>query len=208
MQIISVSAGTGSEECGLVRQYQRLRARVFGSRLGWEVHVDDGREHDQYDLLNPTYLLVVYNSGEVIGGARLLPTTGPTMLADTFPCLLDGAKAPQSPTIVESSRFCVDTASSGAVSATGLRGATHTLFAGIIEWSMANGFEQIVTVTDIRFQRILNRAKWPLTRLGSPHPIGNTVAVAGLLAADRESFETVRLVDYSAVTPAHTNVAA
>lgn len=201
MQINSVSDTAGSEERELVGQYQRLRARVFEGRLGWEVHVDDGREHDQYDLLNPTYLLVSSNCGEVVGGARLLPTTGPTMLGETFPYLLDGAKAPQSPIIVESSRFCVDTASSGAVSATGLRGATHTLFAGIIEWSMTNGFEQIVTVTDIRFERILNRARWPLTRLGAPRPIGNTVAVAGLLTASRENFECVRPAGYRSIAP-------
>lgn len=46
--------------------------------------------------------------------------------------------------------------------------ATLTMFAGIIEWSMANGYDEIVTATDLRFERILNRAGWPLRRLGEP----------------------------------------
>src|SRR3546814_14424102 len=65
------------------------------------------------------------------------------------------------------------------------------MFAGIIEWSMANGYHEIVTATDLRFERILNRAEWPMKRLGSPVAIGNTVAVAGVLPADRERFERV-----------------
>nr|WP_302062093.1 acyl-homoserine-lactone synthase [Agrobacterium salinitolerans] len=65
------------------------------------------------------------------------------------------------------------------------------MFAGIIEWSMANGSTEIVTATDLRFERILKRAGWPLRRLGEPVAIGNTIAVAGSLPADRASFEQV-----------------
>ena len=56
---------------------------------------------------------------------------------------------------------------------------------------MANGYEKIVTATDLRFERILNRAGWPMKRLGDPVAIGNTVAVAGVLPANRTSFERV-----------------
>ena len=50
---------------------------------------------------------------------------------------------------------------------------------------------EIVTATDLRFERILKRAGWPMHRLGDPVAIGNTVAVAGSLPADRASFEQV-----------------
>nr|UVZ00058.1 autoinducer synthesis protein [Agrobacterium fabrum] len=65
------------------------------------------------------------------------------------------------------------------------------LFAGIIEWSMANGYNEIVTATDLRFERILKRAGWPMQRLGQPAAISNTIAIAGSLRADRASFEQV-----------------
>ncbi|MEP9389912.1 acyl-homoserine-lactone synthase [Mesorhizobium sp. KR9-304] len=39
---------------------------------------------------------------------------------------------------------------------------------------------EIVTVTDLRFERILNRAGWPMTRIGEAEQIGRTVAVAGI----------------------------
>jgi acyl homoserine lactone synthase len=77
------------------------------------------------------------------------------------------------------------------------------MFAGIIEWSMANGYDEIVTATDLRFERILNRAGWPMKRLGDPVAIGNTVAVAGTLPADRESFERVCPQDYHSIAGHH-----
>ncbi|MNF09257.1 Autoinducer synthetase [compost metagenome] len=56
---------------------------------------------------------------------------------------------------------------------------------------MASGYSEIVTATDLRFERILKRAGWPMQRLGEPAPIGNTIAIAGSLPADHGSFEKV-----------------
>jgi len=69
---------------------------------------------------------------------------------------------------------------------------TLEMFAGIIEWSMANGYYEIVTATDLRFERILKRAGWPMQRLGQPCPIGSTMAVAGVLPADAASLNRIR----------------
>jgi acyl homoserine lactone synthase len=66
------------------------------------------------------------------------------------------------------------------------------MFAGIIEWSMANGYTEIVTVTDLRFERILARVGWPLRRIGEPKKIGVTMAVAGILSVNSEVFLKLR----------------
>ena len=209
MRVIAVcrTSASGTEQRLLERMHE-LRARVFKHRLDWDVHVEHNQEKDEYDRLDPTYLVLVGNDGQVIGCARLLPSTGPTMLGQTFPFLADASRVPKSGRVVESSRFCIDTERSDIVSASGLRDATHTLFAGIIDWSMANGFDRIVTVTDVRFERILNRAKWPLERLGAPHPVGNTIAVAGLLTADDASLELVRPSSYVPLFPVAVEAAA
>ena len=209
MQIVAVRRPTTTaREEHLIRSMHELRARVFRQRLNWDVHVEKDQEFDEYDRLDPTYLLAVTGEERVAGCARMLPTTGPTMLGRTFPFLLGGSPMPQSPAIVESSRFCIDRDYSATAMPDGLRVATRTLFAGIIEWSMANGFDRIVTVTDVRFERILTRAKWPLERLGSPHPVGNTIAVAGLLPADEASLALVRPSSYLPLFPAAVEAAA
>ena len=56
--------------------------------------------------------------------------------------------------MVESSRFCVDTTLSEGRGGGNLHQATLTMLAAIIEWSMANGYTEIVTATDLRFERI------------------------------------------------------
>ncbi|WP_271529177.1 acyl-homoserine-lactone synthase [Bradyrhizobium sp. CCBAU 25338] len=138
-------------------------------------------EIDIYDALGPTYLLAISDDKEVMGCVRLLPTTGPNMLADTFANLLGGRAAPRDDGILESSRFCVDTERAAAPGQHGLNRATFVLFAAMIETMRERGARAIVTVTDARMERILRRAGWPLERLCAPQPLGQTIALAGFL---------------------------
>lgn len=190
MEVFAITSPAPRAATKLLEQQHELRARIFSDRLGWDVSVQGGQELDEFDHLRPTYILAVSETGRVAGCARLLPTTGPTMLQNTFPMLLSERSLPSSESVVESSRFCVDTALAEGRGG-GLHLATLTMFAGIIEWSMANGYREIVTATDIRFERILNRSGWRMERLGAPQRVGNTVAVAGKLPADPPSFERV-----------------
>ncbi|MCF3639854.1 GNAT family N-acetyltransferase [Rhizobium sp. TRM95111] len=190
MQILSVSADRYASNHNYLTQMYQLRAAVFSGRLEWDVTITEQGERDQYDDLRPTYILAISADQNVVGCARLLPAFGPTMLEQTFPQLLERGSLDASAAMVESSRFCVDT-SLAAGRGGSLHQVTLTMFAGIIEWSMANGYTEIVTATDLRFERILKRAGWPMNRLGDPVAIGNTIAVAGSLSADRASFDTV-----------------
>ncbi|MCL6655546.1 autoinducer synthesis protein [Agrobacterium rubi] len=191
MRILTVAPEKYERHREFLRQMHRLRATVFAGRLAWDVSITAGEERDQYDDCRPTYLLAIADRETVAGCVRLLPASGPTMLEQTFPQLLDtGLLRPHSG-MVESSRFCIDTSLLAGRGGGPLHLATLTLFAGIIEWSMASGYSEIVTATDLRFERILKRAGWPMQRLGEPAPIGNTIAIAGSLQADRGSFEQV-----------------
>lgn len=65
------------------------------------------------------------------------------------------------------------------------------LFAGMIEFGLSRRLSQIVTVTDLRMERVLRRAGWPLAGIGEPHTIGATGAVAGYLDASTDRLEDV-----------------
>lgn len=203
MRILTIPPDQYTHHSDKLEQMHRLRAMVFRGRLEWDVTVTESGEFDEFDNLDPTYILAVTEDTRVVGCARLLPSQGPTMLERTFPQLLGTGLIGASSTRVESSRFCVDTTLAGAREGGKLHLATLTMFAGIIEWSMANGYNEIVTATDLRFERILNRAGWPMKRLGEPRQIGNTVAIAGSLPADAKSFNRVRPAGY---TSALTNI--
>lgn len=205
MQILTVSPDRYIDHLHLLRQMHCLRAAIFSERLEWDVAITPEGERDEYDDLEPTYILAVASDGRVVGCARLLPALGPTMLQRTFPQLLASGSLNASATMIESSRFCVDTSLSVGRGGGQLHLATLTMFAGIIEWSMANDYNEIATATDLRFERILNWAGWPMKRLGDPVAIGNTVAIAGILPADQKSFEQVRPPGYRSTISERTN---
>ncbi|WNV11804.1 acyl-homoserine-lactone synthase [Tardiphaga sp. 709] len=174
-----------------VTEMHRLRYRVFKKRLDWDVQFSNDMEIDEFDALHPAYLIQRARDNRVQGCVRLLPSTGPTMLRDTFPVLLDGACSPASPTVWESSRFALDVAADAPKGAHGLAIATYELFAGMIEFGLSRQLTEIVTVTDARMERILRRAGWPLRRIGKPRPLGSTVAVAGYLEVSSQALARV-----------------
>lgn len=93
----------------LIDEMFRLRARIFHDRLHWEVQVTDGQERDKYDDEQPVYIINTDDEArEVRGSLRLLPTTGPTLLADVFSDTLPDAVHLSAPTIWECSRFCLN----------------------------------------------------------------------------------------------------
>jgi N-acyl-L-homoserine lactone synthetase len=173
-------------------EMHRIRCRVFKERLDWDVNISGDMEIDEFDALHPAYLLQRAGDGRVQGCVRLLPSTGPTMLRDTFPTLLDGVLAPARPTVWESSRFALDIQSDLPKARHGLASATYELFAGMIEFGLSRRLADIVTVTDARMERILRRAGWPLRRIGKPCMIGSTLAVAGYLEVSVDSLACVR----------------
>ncbi|WJR75508.1 acyl-homoserine-lactone synthase [Bradyrhizobium sp. NP1] len=173
----------------LLAAMYRLRRRVFKDRLDWSVSVSGEFELDVFDALGPTYLILMTDGGEPVGSVRLLPTTGPTMLADTFPVLLGGTAVPRDERILESSRFCVDTTLAAEQVGNGLNRATFILFAAMIEAARCACANSIVTVTDTRMERILRRAGWPLRRIAAPQQVGSTMAVAGFLETSEQAVQ-------------------
>lgn len=172
-------------------EMRRLRYRVFKERMKWDVQTSGLMEFDEFDACDPHYLLQIGFDGHVCGCVRLLPTTGLNMLREIFPALLGAQIAPASETIWESSRFALDLPEASIV-AGGIAQATYELFAGMVEFGLSRKLTEIVTVTDVRMERILRRAKWPLRRIGEPQQIGNTLAVAGFLEVSTDYLVRLR----------------
>lgn len=196
MQVLAIRKPTTGTELEILDRMHRLRAKVFRTRLSWNVRCLDGREFDEFDKLNPTYLIAQSSRGEVAGSVRLLPATGKTMVATVFPQLIHERNLPPHSGMVESSRFCVDTEIDEGRGNGHIHSATLTMFAGIVEWCLINGYSELVTATDVRLERILSRVGWRLRRLGEPQLINETRSIAGLLPIDRSTFERLRPEGY------------
>ncbi len=172
-------------------QMFQQRARVFKGRLGWDVTIENGRERDQYDAEDPTYLLYYSPDGCLRGSVRFLPMTGTNMLRDTFPQLLDGQICPESSIYFESSRFAVETDGDQKINRLLSRGCAE-LFLGGIEYGLAHGKKELITVTDVFIERLFKLAGWSSERIGEEHLIGDSRAVAVRLPISREYLASVR----------------
>ena len=83
------------------------RAAQFRDRLGWEVSVDsNGWERDQYDDLDPLYVIWRLPDGTHGGSMRFLPTMGRTMTNEYFSGLVGGVPF-HDPMTWECTRFCL-----------------------------------------------------------------------------------------------------
>jgi acyl homoserine lactone synthase len=114
------------------------RAAQFKHRLDWEVTVDDsGREMDQYDVLNPLYIIASTPDGRHAGSVRIMPTLGRIMTNEHFMHLTGGVRI-ASPLIWECTRFCL--APDAPI------GVAAALLAGGTEMGIRFGIEQALGV--------------------------------------------------------------
>lgn len=169
-------AGENGLRAPLLDSMYRLRSDVFRRRLGWDVRVEDGREHDWFDLIGPHYVVVHDNASRALGCCRLLPTLGPNMLRDIFPELLDGAPAPASASIWEVSRFalCEEHSQGGF----GFSAISSSLIAETFRFIAAQGADTLVGVTSAPFERMMRHMGLQVERLGKPRRIGKTISLA------------------------------
>jgi acyl homoserine lactone synthase len=185
----------------------RNRAETFAERLGWEVVVKDGYERDRFDDLNPLYLVSVDPVAErYLGSLRLLPTTGPNMLRDVFPQLLEEGEAVESATIWEASRIC--TISSEGYSGRGICSIVlRELIAGIAEVGLIAGLTQIVAVFDERLLRILKAVRCNPEIIGRPRLIGGTMSYAALFGEELLDVVASLGIDGSVLAPGARDIA-
>lgn len=178
----------------------QFRASVFHERLDWQVDLLGGMEVDAYDALDPVYLVMLDRAGTICACLRMLPTTAPYMLRNTFTGLLQDMEFPASEKIVELSRF--------AVAASDQRGYGLSLLTGrviraAIDYGYRQGIEQYVTVTTPALERLLTGSGLQMRRLCGPARIDVEDALA-LVIDIPSSYRTLnpgRRVDDTAEVP-------
>lgn len=190
MQIHIGRASEGAFTLSDIHAMHRLRHDVFRERLGWEVNHEGGMERDDFDALDPVYLMAKADDGAMQACWRLLPTTGPNMLRDTFPQTLHGCAAPEGEAVWELSRFAMGRHAGGN---SRFCEAALALMEAIVAWGLNGGLQRYVTVTTVAIERLMRTLGIRVQRLGAPVTIGieRTVALdialdAGTLAALRE----------------------
>ncbi|MDP2121040.1 MAG: acyl-homoserine-lactone synthase [Hoeflea sp.] len=178
----------------LLDDMYRLRKRVFVDEAKWTIPHENGREIDRYDTLGPAYL--VWCNPErtrLYGSLRLLPTTGPTLLYDTFRATFPGDACLAAPGIWEGTRLCIDKANLTAdhpeilpVRAFGL------LLLAATECALAHGIDTIITNYEPHLARIYARAGLPVDELGRADGYGRFPVCCGVFELSEAVAATMR----------------
>ena len=172
----------------------RLRARQFRDRLKWNVNVKAGWEIDEYDDMNPLYLVSLdEDSGAVRGSLRFLPTTGPTMMKGCFDKYFDVPFDIESPLIWECSRFSIEpTLVHGRISGSGLRRTTFELMHGGCEVALMAGVEQVLGIFDPFMLRVYRRTGWGPEIISSTDQLGPGIVYFGIWDVSEPSLTAIR----------------
>ena len=178
--ILVVQQHNAHQYASLLNKMFRLRARVFRDRLHWKVEVVDGMERDGYDREDPVYILYTDEKQQrLIGSLRLLPTTGPTLVADFFADTVPDSARLTSPFIWECTRFCLDEDFLGNGNREELTFASGILFAALGEVALEAGIQSILGNFDARMLRLYRRVGCEVEVLGSTERYGPTVYLGG-----------------------------
>jgi acyl homoserine lactone synthase len=173
----------------LIEAMFRLRARVFCDRLGWDVEVACGQERDKYDDAAPVYLIYADDEGrDVKGSLRLLPTTGPTLLADLFSDTVPDAVELSAPTIWECTRFCLD---DRILDKEQRLFASAVLIAALGEIAIAAGIESIIANFDSTMLRLYRRIGCEVEVLGATSRYGRPIYL-GLFAVSEPTLHRIK----------------
>lgn len=162
------------------------RRRLFVDLFGWDVPVVAGRfEIDQFDTADTVYIVAADEQGDHAASLRLMPSTGPHMLAAIFPHLCPGG-VPTGPSIWESTRLCLPQRHGAALRKT----YRNQLISAMVDFALARGIERLTGVLPDPFRREVLAMGWVAEALGPPlriegGPIGAFAAHVGPDTPDR-----------------------
>jgi len=174
--IVVIQQYNAHEYSRLMDQMFQMRARVFHDRLKWNVEVVEGKERDRYDDEAPVYILYLDDRTQQIKGSlRLLPTTGPTLLADIFSDTLPAGVHLSAPTIWECTRLCLDDRILAGESRHQMLIDFTTFIVGLGEVAVRAGIETILGNFDCSMLRLYRQIGCEIELLGSTQRYGETI---------------------------------
>ncbi|WP_159593582.1 acyl-homoserine-lactone synthase [Chelativorans xinjiangense] len=160
----------------------RLRKKTFYAQLKWNVSVQGDYERDRYDELNPVYLIWCNQDATVLyASTRLMPTTGPTLLYDTFRDTFPDAANLSAPGIWEGTRLCVhnENLARDHPDVSPLR-AIGLLSVALAECAYAHGIDTIVTNYEPYLKRIYASAGLAVEEIGRADGYGRYPVCCGV----------------------------
>jgi len=192
--------------------FLKLRKRFFVDALGWNIPHDDDVEMDQYDNPQASYALVLQD-GEVVGGARTLPTTAKWgshtyMLRDAAQGkLIDIPDNVIGDDVVKDDLLeCTRLVISDTLRTHASRSTCLSLIAdGLIDIGMRQGASELICLSTTTLLRAVRRLGYEAHQVGDPYVNcgdGRTYAVLSMTSR-RPDAAVPRVTHHMSPQPVH-----
>lgn len=169
----------------LMEEVWQFRHRQFVERLGWkELNSEDGRETDRFDSDDAIHLVAV-NAGTVVGYTRLLRTSGPHLLADVYPEIMEGHDWPRADDVYEWTR-CISDEKAGRI---GDIQASHMLITGVLEFCLLAGIKGLIVETHPKLVTWMLETGYKVDPLNAPQVINAVPVVPVYIGATMAALE-------------------
>jgi len=147
-------------------EHHQIRHRIYIEELQWRGLTPraDKREYDQFDMDETVYLLAL-DEGRVVGGLRLVPTTGPHLIADVFPHFASIQGVPRGPDIAEWTRIFVVPERREEHSSAKIR---STVVASMLDYALREGVSAISVLMNAFWLPKFQKCGWRARPLGLP----------------------------------------
>lgn len=171
-------------------EHHRIRHRIYIEELRWRGLTPraDKREYDQFDTDETVYLLGL-EQGHVVGGLRLMPTTGSHLIADVFSRFASERGVPRRPDIAEWTRIFVvpERREEHSGSKVG-----STVIAAMIDYGLEEGLSGISVVMNTFWLPKFHKYGWRVRPLGMPDLHDDEWLIAVLIDVSQEALAGIR----------------
>ena len=176
MDLITFNLASAHQFGPAFYNYLRLRKRHFVDTLGWDIPHNTEVEMDQYDTPQAWYACV-HRHGEIIGGARIMPTSAKWgqhgyMLGDAYAGNLPGIPNTAMPFGIETDDVweCTRLVLDGSVRTAHLRAHCLDLICnGLVSIAHNHGAHSLITLTRVPLMRTLRGLGFDVSFLGTPY---------------------------------------
>lgn len=168
---------TANEFGDALVDYHRMRYRLFIEREGWDIPHFDNLEYDEFDTPATVYLIKRRpETGEVMGGMRLIPTTQPYLAEHVWPNIIQTRPIPKDPKVWEGTRMSADP----ELSVEERRQTLSELGIGFVEFLLSVGADRVIFEMPPKLLEFQSRANPEFVeRLGEPITLDDGTLLVG-----------------------------
>lgn len=185
--IIFVTPSERQKYKNYLDQYFTIRKKHFCDIKKWVKPNSFNQEKDNLDNeYNITILYIDPESDQTVGGVRIVPTIGKTLIHDVWADMLPEPNDFRSPNIWEATRFCVDDNDQKGRNRNFVNRISLAIMLSLIDFASSNGITSVIAVCENNIFKMIKIFNSNLDILSTKIDDNGTEIICALFATNDE----------------------